>query len=39
MHLHRWVEVERIGLVVTERCGVCPKRRTRVRAPERTATA
>jgi hypothetical protein len=33
MHLrHRWFEVERIGVIVTERCTVCPKTRTRVQA-------
>lgn len=33
MHRHRWVVVERIGRVVTERCEVCSKTRTRVRGP------
>lgn len=40
MHLHQWVELERIGRVVTERCTVCQRTRTRVRgavsaSPER----
>jgi hypothetical protein len=30
MHRHVWQEIERIRLVVTEQCKVCPKRRTRV---------
>lgn len=36
MHLrHRWVEVEQIGRVVTERCTVCLRTRTRLRGPVR----
>lgn len=31
MHRHRWVLVEQIGRVVTERCTVCQRTRTRVR--------
>jgi hypothetical protein len=36
MHLrHRWVEIERIGAVVTYRCQKCPKTKTRLRGPVR----
>lgn len=31
MHLHRWVEIEWIGNIVTLQCAKCLKRRTRVR--------
>lgn len=31
MHIHRWITVERIGRVVTQRCSRCGRIRTRVR--------
>jgi hypothetical protein len=34
MHVHRWVEIEWIGNIVTEQCTVCYRTRTRVRGPE-----
>jgi hypothetical protein len=36
---HRWVEVERIGAVVTYQCAVCSKRKTRVPGPVRDSPA
>lgn len=40
MHLrHVWVAVETIGFVVTERCTVCSKTRTRVRPSKRLSAA
>lgn len=35
MHIHRWVTVEQIGRVVTQRCRRCGKTRTRVRGAVR----
>lgn len=30
-HWPQWIEVERVGIVVTDRCSVCGRTRTRLR--------
>lgn len=30
-HRHNWVEYDRIGIVVSERCSICGETRTRLR--------
>lgn len=35
MHRHRWITVERIGRVVTQRCRRCGRTRTRVQGAVR----